>query len=258
MTPPTRVDGIKRIISVYAPKGGVGCTTLASNLAVALQSDTTPVILVDSRLHFGGVGISFNERSKHSLSDLTPRVEHLDSEVVNGVVITHVGSSVRLLPAPEKISDAESIDPSQISPLLNYLSTLYTYVIVDTSSELTEHTLAVLDTSGLVLLLTTQDIPSLDRLRRFLELAPSIGLNKERFRIILSRFNERINITPERIRQNFKQEIASVIPNDSSVVSPATNQGAPFMMDKRIKGRPIHKAFVDLAKMIARETDITG
>ena len=246
-------DESKRIITLYAPKGGVGCTTLASNLAVALQSDTSPVIIVDVCLHFGGVSISFNERGKHSLLDLTPRVQHLDPEVVRGVVLTHPGSNVRILPAPEKVSDAAAVDPNQLGPLLKYLATIFSYVIVDTSTDLTEHTLAVLDASDLVLLVTSQDIPSLDRMRRFLDLAPAIGLNKDRFRLVISRFSDKINITPERISQNFKQEISSVIPFDYAVVAPSTNQGAPFMMDKKLKGRPIFKAVSDLAKLIEKE-----
>lgn len=255
MVPLVQADESKRIISVFAPKGGVGCTTLASNLAVALSSDSTPVIIVDARLHFGGIGISFNERSKHSVIDLAPRVAHLDAEVVNGVVTTHAGSGVRLLLAPEKVNDAELIDPAQIGPLLDYLATLYTYVIVDTSSELNEQTLAVLDASDLVLLATTQDIPALDRLRRFLDLAPAIGLNKDRFWLLLNRYNEKINITPERISQNFKQDVTSVIPYDPAVVSPSTNQGTPFMIDKKYKGRPIYKAYSDLAELIVKEAE---
>lgn len=253
--PIAQTDGAKRIISIYAPKGGVGCTTLAANLAVTLSSDSTPVIIVDARLHFGGVGISFNERSKHSIGDLTPRVEHLDPEVVNGVVTTHAATKVRLLLAPEKANDAATIDAAQIGPLLEYLATLYTYVIVDTSSELNEHTLAVLDCSDMVLLATTQDIPALDRMRRFLDLAPAIGLNKDRFRLLLNRYNEKINITPERISQNFKQEVTTVIPYDPAVVSPSTNQGTPFMMDKKYKGRPIYKAYADLASLIEKEAE---
>ncbi len=253
VTPSSQKDA-KRIISIYAPKGGVGCTTLASNLAVTLHSDSNPVIVVDACLHFGGVSISFNERSKHSLLDLTPRVEHLDPEVVGGVLINHAGSNVRILAAPEKATDAEAVDPNQLGPLLKYLATLFTYVIVDTSTDLTEHTLAVLDASDLVLLVTSQDVPSLDRMRRFLDLAPAIGLNKDRFRIVVSRFSDKINITPERISQTFKQEIFSIIPYDYAVVAPSTNQGAPFMMDKKLKASPIYKSIANLAKSIEKES----
>ena len=255
VAPTLHADEAKRIIAVYSPKGGVGCTTLASNLAVALQSDTTPVIVVDGCMHFGGVGIAFNERSKNSVLDLTPRVEHLDPEVVGGVVITHAGSSVRLLTAPEKVNDAESVDPAQLGDLLKYLSTIFSYVIVDTSSDLTEHTLAVLDASDIVLLVTSQDIPSLDRMRRFLDLAPAIGLNKERFRLVISRYSDRINITPDRISQNFKQDIAAIVPNDYGTIVPSINQGTPFMLDKKLKGRPIYKTISELARLITKETE---
>jgi pilus assembly protein CpaE len=220
---------------------------------VSLQNDTHPVIVVDGCLHFGGVTISFNERSKHSLLDLTPRVQHLDPEVVGGVVITHAASNVRILPAPEKASDAEAVDPAELGALLKYLSSIFSYVIVDTSSDLTEHTLAVLDAADIILLVTNQDIPSLDRMRRFLDLAPKIGLNKDRFRLVLSRYSDRINITPERISENFKLEVVAIIPNDYAVTVPATNQGAPFMMDKKLRGRPIWKAVADLASLIERE-----
>lgn len=245
----------KKIIAVFSPKGGVGCTTLTTNLSVALQRDDRQVAVVDGCLEFGGIAISFNERSKNSLLDLTPRVEHLDPDVVSEVIITHAASNVNILPAPERPELGGEVYPDQLAALLKYMASIYSFVLVDTASTLDEHTLAVLDASDLVLLVTTQDIPALDRTRRFLDLVPAIGLNQNRFRLVLNRYSDRIKITADRISENFKREVIAVIPYDYAVVGPATNQGQPFMLDSKIKGRPIFKAFTDLARVIQREME---
>ena len=61
-----------QVIVVYSPKGGVGCTTIATNLAVALHNDETPVVIVDGNLQFGDVAVMLNERSRNSIIDLAP------------------------------------------------------------------------------------------------------------------------------------------------------------------------------------------
>lgn len=185
-----------KVITVYSPKGGVGCTTLAVNLAVVLNNDDTRVALVDANLQFGNVAIFVNEQGKNSIADLAPRVDELDVEIVEEVMIKHAASGVHILAAPSRPENAEKVTGDQLAKILEFLRQIYAYVIVDTSSYLTDNTLAAIDESDLIVLPTTQDIPSVISSQLFLGLLQTLGTERERVLFVMNRFDKRINITP--------------------------------------------------------------
>lgn len=117
-----------KIVMVYSPKGGVGCTTIATNLAVILHNDETPVVLVDGNLQFGDVAVMLNERGKNSIVDLASRVDELDPEVIEEVLITHAASGVKILASPSRPEYADSVTGEQFAKVLQYLRRLFSYV----------------------------------------------------------------------------------------------------------------------------------
>ncbi|HUF38383.1 MAG TPA: response regulator [Anaerolineales bacterium] len=242
------VDG--RVIVVYSPKGGTGCTMLAANLAVSLQSDDCQVLVVDGNLQFGNVSIFFNESSKNHIGDLAPRVNELDQDVVAEVLIEHVESGVKILAAPPRPEFAEEITGEQFQQLLRYMRGQFDYVIVDATSALTEYTLAALDAADLVLLVSTQDIPSIAGTKMFLDLAQALGIPSPNLVFVMNRYDKRINITPERIGESFKKKIDVVVPLDSRTVIPSVNRGIPFMIDSKINALPIGRALQALAELV--------
>jgi pilus assembly protein CpaE len=237
-----------KVIIVYSPKGGTGCTTVATNLAVSLNNEETPAALVDGNLQFGDVAVFLNEQGKNSVVDLAPRADELDPDVVQGVMITHAPSGVKVLTAPYRPEYAESVTGEQFSKVLRYLRRMFSYVIVDTSSSLTDITLGAFDASDLLVLVTTQDIPSIKNCRLFLDLADALGINRKRILFIMNRFDKRIGITPEKVSENFKQEIVAVIPLDDRVVGPSINRGIPFMLGD--KSRPVARGILSITEVI--------
>ncbi len=237
-----------KIITVYSPKGGTGCTTLAVNLAVALHNEETPAILVDGNLQFGDVAVFLNEQSKNSVVDLAPRAEELDPEIVEEVAVTHGPSGVKILPAPARPEYAENVSGEQFAKVLQYLRRLFSYVVVDTSSILTDATLAAIDNSDLVILVTNQDIPSIKNARLFLDLAEVLKINRKRILFVMNRYDRRIGITPEKIGESFKHPISAVLPLEERVVIPSINRGRPFMLDD--KSRPVARAMLSLAETV--------
>ena len=235
-----------KIVVVYSPKGGAGCTTLAVNLALTLHNDDTPVALVDGNLQFGDVAVFVNEQGKNTIIDLAPRAEELDPEIVEEVMIKHPGSGLHILAAPSRPEYAEKVSSGQFTKVLEYLRQLYAYVVVDTSTYLTDITLSAIDISDLIVLVTTQDIPAIKNCRLFLDLLQTMGIDRERILFVMNRFDKRINITPERVAENLKQEVASVVPLDEQVVTKAVNRGVPFVLDN--KNQPATRGIFSLAE----------
>jgi pilus assembly protein CpaE len=237
-----------KIVTIYSPKGGTGCTTLAVNLALTLHNDDTRVVLVDGNLQFGDVAVFMNEQGKNTIIDLAPRAEELDPEIVEEVMLKHAGSGLHILAAPSRPEYAEKVSSAQFTRVLEYLQQLYAYVIVDTAALLTDVTLAAIDVSDLVVLVTTQDIPSIKNCRLFLDLSQTLGIDRERILFVMNRFDKRINITPDRVAENLKQQVASVIPLDEATATKAVNRGVPFVLDN--KNQPAARGVFSLAENV--------
>ena len=241
--------GLGKIITLYSPKGGAGCTLLAANLAVALNNDQTRVAIVDGNLQFGDIPVLFNEKSVNSIADLAPRATELDPEIINEVMITHKKTGIKILASP-KPEYAEGITGEQFATTLKYLRKLFGYVIVDTSRQLSDVTIAALEASDVVLLLTTQDIPAIASSRKFLDLLPLLKFDSQRILVAMNQFNQKINIDPQKVGDSFQKEIASVIPNDARVVIPSINRGIPFMLQSEVRSKPIAQSVLNLAEVV--------
>ena len=237
-----------KVIVVYSPKGGTGCTTVAVNLARAFHNVETPVIIVDGNLQFGDIAVFLNEQGRNSIADLAPRVDELDSDIIEEVAITHAPSGVKILSSPSRPENAEGVTGEQFLKILNYLRRLFSYIVVDTSSTLTDPTLAAIDASDLVILMTNQDIPSIKNSRLFLDLAEILKINRKRILFVMNRFDRRIGITPEKVGESFKHPISAVLPLEERVVIPSINRGRPFILDD--KSRPISRAVLSLAEVV--------
>jgi pilus assembly protein CpaE len=130
---------------------------------------------------------------------------------------------------------------------------MYTYVIIDTDHKLSDITLAAFDVSDLVILVTSQDVPSISRMQKFLDLAPHINLDMGRTLIVINPFDKRIGITPEKLSQSFKKEISVIIPLERETVIPSINRGVPFMLQKETQAKPVARAIANMAKSIKEQ-----
>ena len=237
-----------KVITVYSPKGGTGCTTIAVNLAIALNNEDTRVALVDANLQFGDVAIFVNEQGKNTILELAPRVDELEPDVVEEILINHAASGLRILAAPQRPEMADKISTDQFSKVVQYLQKMYAYVVVDTSHIISDVVLSIFDISDAIVLLTTQEIPAIKNARLFLDLLQTMGVGKERIVFAMNRYDKRIGITPERVSENLKHEISVAIPLDEKVVITAVNRGVPFMLDN--KAQPVGRGIFSLAEAV--------
>jgi pilus assembly protein CpaE len=237
-----------KVVTVYSPKGGTGSTTLAVNLGIALHNDETRTVIVDGNLQFGDVSIFINEQGKNTVLDLASISDELDPEIVGEVMVKHETSGIHVLAAPLRPEQAESITARQFLQIIQYLRRLYAYVIIDTPSLLTDVVLSAVDESDIIVLVATQEIPAIKSTRLFLDLASSLGVDKERIVFAMNRYDKRIGITPEKVGENLKVEVAAIVPLDERIVIPSVNRGIPFILGN--KTQPASRGILSLAESV--------
>ncbi len=232
-----------KLLAVYSPKGGVGCTTLATNMAIGLNSDETPTVLVDGNLQFGDVSVFLNLQVKNSIVDLAERSDELDEDIVGEVLMRH-DSGLYVLAAPPRPEMADEVQASQVRLVLSFLRQHFAYVVVDNSSTMDDVTLAVLDLADLLLAIATTDIPSIKDARLLFDLLSVLEFPKEDILFILNKTDRRSGITAEAVSENLKQAVEGEIPLDDRTVATSVNRGEPLLLGDN--SRPIAKNLLDL------------
>jgi pilus assembly protein CpaE len=248
---PSQYNG--KIIAVYSPKGGIGATTITANLGVVLHREETPVAVVDGRLQYGDLSFFFNEQGRNNVVDLAPRSDMLDAEVVEEVLIKHETTGINILAAPPRPEQAENVTGEQFGRILRYIKSMHSYVLVDTDSSLNDITLATIDAADLIVLVTTQDIPSIKNVRLFLDLMDALGLNRQQIVMVMNKFDKRRSITPDRVSDISKQEVVAVLPVDERLVVPAMDRGVPFIIQNQ--NNPVAKGIEQLARGIIKRIE---
>jgi len=244
------------VIAIYSPKGGVGKTTLATNLSVALAQRTHQrVAVVDSNPQFGHLGLVLNVHANYNLMDLLSRSDNLDPELVEGMMASHA-SGVHVLLAPTEIERADAFPPQAVSNLLSMLRTMYDWIIVDSWPVLTESTLDVLETADRVLLMLVPDITCLRDTKQFFELVESLSFPLNKFDIIVNRATEG-GLDREAIEEGLRRKVAMEIPQDDPLVTYSLNRGVPLVISH--KRSPVSKAVRQLAGQftVSREAPVT-
>jgi pilus assembly protein CpaE len=248
---PTRHGGTGRlqgkILSVYSAKGGVGCTTLATNLAVGLHTSETPVVVVDTNLQFGDVSVFLNLQVKNSIVDLASRAEELDRDYVEEILIAHP-TGMRVLAAPPRPEMADEVHADQVRRLLQFLKSHYAYVVVDTHSTMDDVTLAVLESSDLILAVATPDIPAIKDSRLLFDLLGVLEIPKDRVFFIMNKMDRKTGITPEAVAENLRRPVDGEIPVDERAFTSSINKGVPLMLGD--KSRSPAKNLLDLVGLV--------
>ena len=125
-----------RTFAIFSPRGGVGTTTIAVNLAVTLKEITdSRILLIEGKLAFGHIGLMLNIRTRNSIADLIPHAGNLDEVLLRDVIVQHV-SGVDVLLGPNDVQIAQGIRPQDLFNVLINLERLYEFLIIDAGSTL--------------------------------------------------------------------------------------------------------------------------
>jgi pilus assembly protein CpaE len=233
-----------RIIAVFSPKGGVGCSVIAANLGVVLAQAGKDTVVVDANLSFGDMGVLLNLTGTHSLVDIVERFEELDTDLISSVLATHDSGLKALLPPPSP-EMGEMITAQHLQETLSLLCGLFDYVIVDTSTSLQDVMLTVLDQADKILLIATPDIPCVKNMRLFFEVIDQLDYERGRVMLVLNRVDRHAGIGPSDIENTIRHSVTVAIPADQRTVMFSVNRGVPFVL--REPGKPVSEAIFELA-----------
>ncbi|MFO7681088.1 MAG: response regulator [Chloroflexota bacterium] len=239
------------VISVFSPKGGSGCTTLAINVAVLLAQKEYRTLLIDGSLQFGDVSVMINMKPVTSIVDLSNRGSEIDADLVSSVVQIHK-SGLHVLMAPPRPEMADVVTDATIKGMLANLRPLYDFIIIDTTSSLNDIALTLLDESDRILLVTQQTLPSLKNVSRFFDLTQSLEYQTKKVWLVVNRATKKQGISIKDISDTLKRPIFMAIPEDILTVDTAIDQGVPVVLGSG-KKQPVAEAFHKLAIKISTE-----
>ncbi|HET6826529.1 MAG TPA: AAA family ATPase [Amnibacterium sp.] len=224
-----------RIIVVASPKGGVGKTTLAANIAVALgRIAPMSTVLVDLDAQFGDVASALRLEPEHSLADAVGGAAGLDSMVLKTFLSVH-HSSIYALCAPADPAEADRISGEDVGHVLEQLAREFRYVVVDTAPGLGEHALAALERATETVLICTMDVPSVRGLREEIEVIDRLGLGSGRRSVAVNLADRGTGLSIRDIEATIRTPVDVVIPRSRDVAY-STNRGVPLLQEKN-RGR---------------------
>jgi pilus assembly protein CpaE len=218
-----------RIVSVYSLKGGLGSTTLATNLAVGLaQDEPDAVIAVDLDLHQGGVSTLLNMRPQYSILDAFAQSERMDESLLRGLLARHE-SGLHVLAAPSQV-ERSHFSPEQIREGLGVIRSHFAHVVIDLPHDLDPGTIAALEESSDILYLVGLNVPAVRAAAAGLTALRQLGIDNRKLKVVVSRADANEEVTLRQAREALGAPVFWRIPNDYPTVLSSINQGAPLVL----------------------------
>ena len=224
----SRAAGACRVISVFSPKGGVGKTTIAFNLAVSLSQLGVTTALIDGSLQYGDL------RSLLKVPDDAPSILDLPTDRVQESDLHDVmwrdPAGVDILLAPPRVEMAEMVTARDVEKTISILRRLYEAVVIDTPVSLSEVTLAFLDASDVILSIVTYDSTTIHNTIAVGEVFASIGYTAEKVHYLVNRADSSGGMSRDELARALGRRPDFEVVSDGRLVVQANNEGMPFVV----------------------------
>ena len=236
LAPVISADGLtlaraRRTVVCFSPKGGVGTTTIAVNIAAtAALLRPGQVILIDLDLQFGGVATHLDLTPAHTLADVAREPAALrEPELMRSYATPH-SSGLHALAAPSSPELAELITPTHVEQLLNIALDAFELVVVDAGSHLDERVMAAFERADTVVLAVCPEISALKSMHALLDYLSEAGSVSAKSTFVLNNMFAREILKLRDIESALGQRIAADLPYDPFLYLKAINEGVPVVL----------------------------
>ena len=221
----------RRTVAVYSPKGGVGTTTIAVNVAIAAVARRPDrVVLVDMARQFGGVATHLNLDPRHTLADVVRDHAALrEPELLRTYAMRHA-SGLHVLAAPAAPESAETITPAHVAQILSTLLQSYELVVVDAGSTLDERVLTIFEAAESVILPVYPEMAALNSMHALLEYLSEAGSVGMKSTFVLNYVFARDILKLRDVESGLGAKVAFELPYDPFLYLKAVNEGVPIVV----------------------------
>ncbi len=219
-----------RLLTVFSPKGGTGCSTMALNLALSMYEETgQQVLLLEGKMFFGDLGVMLNMRTQNTIADLVPHAASLDDALIKDVISEHA-SGLHVLLAPGNVQIAQGIRPDDLYNILVGVQRLYNLIVVDAGNALNENTVTFLDAADRILLVSNPDLASLHDISRFIQVTRTLAYPAEKVLVAVNRAGIPGSVKVSDIETALHHPIFGQVPDDGPKPLLSINRGVPLMV----------------------------
>ena len=227
LTKPIQEAEAGHVLTVYSPKGGVGVTTIAINLATNIYEATKkPTILVDLDLNAGDVTTFLNIKPSYTISDIATNISRLDKSFLQGVITKHE-SGIFVLAEPQKVEEGLAISGTEVNKVLSILKTMFSFIIIDTEP-ISDRTTTAIKMSDIILLICNMSLTVIRNTKRHLKFIQKMDIETDKIKVIANRYMKKGEIRIEDTEKAISYPIFRTIPDDYNTSMACLNKGVPI------------------------------
>jgi pilus assembly protein CpaE len=237
----------KRVV-VLGPKGGVGSTTIAVNIALELRQQTqAAVALFDADFLAGDATIHLDLTPQRTVLDLVPHADALDARLIDQVMVKH-RDGLHVLARPTNPEQADVLTAEHVRTILSSLAQMYDNVVIDSALTYDDRMLAVLDLADLYIVTVTPHLGTLRSARHFLQVARTLGYPDDRMCFVLNRASHMASLSLDDIANLLGSRAILQIPTGGAELTQAVNEGRPVVIHQ--PRSPVAKALQAVAERV--------
>ncbi len=211
------------VVAICGSKGGVGTTTIATHLAAELAG-IHRVLIIDLDFSMGDVAPQLDVTSRETLADVLPRADRVDERSLAGSVVVH-RSKLHVLSTPDEMEVLGDVRGDDVYAVVNTAAKAYQYVVLDIGTYFDEVATLSLQVADSILMVTTPDVTAVRDAFRRMRMLATLGVEKERVRLLVNKWHKGAHVSLEDIRTNLQMSPAATIALDTKTVDQAVNEG---------------------------------
>ena len=220
-----------KVITTFSNKGGIGKTSIATNLALEIANITKEkVALVDMNFQLGDVATFLDIKPSFDISYVVKNLDGTDDSFLLSTLDKYKDTDLYILADPPYMEQAKDITPEQISKLFDALRETFAYVIVDTSNVFDGKTITVLDNTDFIMLVTIVNLPAIRNCQRCLDIFERLGYDKDKTKVVINRYMENDEVKAEDVEEALNQKVYWKIPNNYFTIMSSINKGLPVSL----------------------------